>query len=101
MDRKILAIFGILCLIVNFTFHWTLIPKNIKHAKESGKTLLDENNFVKALKKEVIIQNIILGLIIILAILNILVSYKLNLAIAVYLLIDDIIYCKINKKYMS
>lgn len=100
MDRKTLAILGILFIIINFTFHWTMIPKNIKHAKQSGKTILNENNFVKSLKKETIIHNIILGLIVILAILNILVSYKLNLTIAVYFLIEAIVYYKIHKKYI-
>lgn len=103
VNNLIIIVILISSVIFSFLVSWMRIPKEILYYKKCGKTISNEDKFIKALKKADIIQTIIYSLLIIISYpySKELKPYKLSFIITGYLFIKWAIYYKIQRKYVK
>lgn len=92
----------IVIIICDFLIWWGIIPKQIDHHKSRGKTILNENKYIKALKKAIIMQIIIYSILIILIVgfLKNLKIYEITFIMTGYLIVRYVVNYKIEKRYI-
>lgn len=92
----------ILVVIFDFFLFWGIIPKQIGHHESRDKTILNKDKYIKALKKAVIIQSIIYGVLIILivGVLKNLKMHEIMFIMTGYIAIRYGINYRIEKKYV-
>lgn len=97
-----LKIICLISIIVYFLFWWTYIPKDVSAHKKRGEIILNEDKYIKTLKKAIISESFIYGIIVIVVIyvLRNLSIIQTILIITGYGIIKMIIHYKIDKKYI-